>query len=423
MRQVARETRATHGGVPARRRWSLVFASVWLVYLSQPVSSILHSDRPPVVRGLGIGLTALFVAVYIGGFASAFAARGGTHPPSALRRTPAAVLVVIVLVMPAMAGVSASSYVGFAIVLCAFSNPPRLAWAVIGGLVAWATFLPVLLHSGGPSGSAAFATGVVGLMMIGARRIGQQERQIERARDELAQLAVSQERARFARDLYDILGHTLTAITVKAEPAGRLIERSPARAAVEIADIERLAREALADTRSTVTGYREMSLPGEIATARAVLSAAGIEADLPGAVDEVTGSSRELFAWAVREGVTNVLRHSGATRCSVRVTPTSIEIGDNGNGGAATAGNGLAGLRERAQAAGAVLSAGPVPEGGFRLRLAAPHPVGSRPQPANPAPVGPAPASVSEVTPGLPTSRRPGSGRGSGEYAHPAPAC
>lgn len=72
MRQVARETRATHGGVPARRRWSLVFASVWLVYLSQPVSSILHSDRPPVVRGLGIGLTALFVAVYIGGFASAF---------------------------------------------------------------------------------------------------------------------------------------------------------------------------------------------------------------------------------------------------------------------------------------------------------------------------------------------------------------
>lgn len=127
----------------------------------------------------------------------------------------------IVLVMPAMAGVSASSYAGFAIVLCAFSNPPRLAWAVIGGLVAWATFLPVLLHSGGPSSSAAFATGVVGLMMIGARRIGQQERQIERARDELAQLAVSQERARFDRDLHDILGHTLTAITVKAELAGR----------------------------------------------------------------------------------------------------------------------------------------------------------------------------------------------------------
>jgi two-component system sensor histidine kinase DesK len=125
----------------------------------------------------------------------------------------------------------------------------------------------------------------------------------------------------------------------------------------------------LHDVRSTVTGYRDISLAGEIATARAILDAAGIEADLPGAVDEVTGEQRELFAWVVREGVTNVLRHSGATYCRVRVTPTSVEILDDGFGGASTAGNGLAGLRERAADLGARLDAGPAPGGGFSLRL------------------------------------------------------
>lgn len=374
MRAGSVESNATRWDVPARRRWALVFAGVWLVYLGQPISDTLKSGLSPEVQALGIALTAIFAIVYLAGFAAVFAARARrqSYPAGLLRRTrtAAAILVAITAGMPWIAGPSAVAYVGFAIVLCAFATPSRVAYPLIGGLVAWAILLPVLLHDGGPSGSAAFSTGVVAVLMIGARRIGAQEEQIERARDELAQLAVSQERARFARDLHDILGHSLTAITVKAELAGRLLDRDPARAAVEIADIERLAREALADARSTVTGYRDVSLTGEIATARAVLSAAGIDDDLPGAVDEVSGANRELFAWAVREGVTNVVRHSGATHCAIRTTPTSVEVVDNGAGGPWTAGNGLSGLRERAQDAGAVLSAGPAPGGGFRLRLA-----------------------------------------------------
>jgi two-component system, NarL family, sensor histidine kinase DesK len=171
----------------------------------------------------------------------------------------------------------AEAYVGFAIVLCAAGTSSRIGWGVVVGRVTWATFLPVLRHDGGPSVSAAFSTGVVGVLMFGFRRIGVQEEQIERARNELAQLAVARERARLARDLHDILGHSLTAITVKAELAGRLVARDPTRAAAEIADVERLAREALHDVRGTVSGYRDVSLAGEIATARAVLAAAGIE--------------------------------------------------------------------------------------------------------------------------------------------------
>ena len=202
-------------------------------------------------------------------------------------------------------------------------------------------------------------------------------------REEMARLAVSEERSRFARDLHDILGHSLTVITVKAELAGRLVRADPDRAAVEIADLERLSREALTDVRRAVAGYRQVTLVGELATARESLAAAGIEADLATAVDEVPGPLRELFGWAVREGVTNVIRHSGASRCTVRVTPVSVEVVDDGIGpppdqrvAAGEAGHGLLGLRERAAAAGASLSVDRSgPGDGSVLRLALVEPV------------------------------------------------
>ena len=97
-----------------------------------------------------------------------------------------------------------------------------------------------------------------------------------------------------------------------------------------MADIERLAREALADVRATVAGYREVTLAAEISSARTALDAAGVDAELPGAVDEVPGERRELFGWVLREGVTNVVRHSDASGCGCRVSPTRVEIVDDG---------------------------------------------------------------------------------------------
>jgi two-component system sensor histidine kinase DesK len=182
-------------------------------------------------------------------------------------------------------------------------------------------------------------------------------------------MAVSQERTRFARDLHDILGHSLTVITVKAELAGRLVELAPDRAGAEIADIERLARDALADVRVAVSGYREANLAAELVSARAALDAAGIEAELPTAVDDVPGERSELFGWAVREGVTNVIRHSGAARCRVLVRAEEIRIEDDGRTRPAADGNGVNGLRERAEKLGAGVTVGRSDLGGFLLRV------------------------------------------------------
>jgi two-component system sensor histidine kinase DesK len=161
-------------------------------------------------------------------------------------------------------------------------------------------------------------------------------------------------------------------ITVKAELAGRLIAANPERAASEVADVEHLARAALADVRAAVAGYRELSLAGELVSAKAALQAAEIKADLPTTVDEVPEDNRELFAWVVREGVTNVVRHSGAKRCTIRLRAEQIEVLDDGKGPAPSgesAGHGLIGLRERAHLLGASLQVWTAPNGGFRLAV------------------------------------------------------
>ena len=111
-------------------------------------------------------------------------------------------------------------------------------------------------------------------------------------------------------------------ITVKAELANRLLDVDPERARSELADLERLSRDALADVRRAVEGYRELTLPGELARAREALPAADIDADLPNSTDDVPTDLRELFAWTVREGVTNVIRHSGARAARCGSSPT-----------------------------------------------------------------------------------------------------
>ncbi|RIJ70339.1 sensor histidine kinase [Nakamurella silvestris] len=197
---------------------------------------------------------------------------------------------------------------------------------------------------------------------------------------DLAEAAVAAERERIGRDLHDILGHSLTAITVKASLAGRLLGRDDVAARAEIADVEGLARQALADVRATASGFRDISLAGELAVAGVILRAARIEARLPQAVDGVDPAGRALFGYVVREAVTNVVRHSRARTCTVTLTPHSITVIDDGVGGQGSGpdgsgllGSGLLGLGERVAAAGGVLTAGPEPAGGFRVEVVLPE--------------------------------------------------
>jgi two-component system sensor histidine kinase DesK len=222
---------------------------------------------------------------------------------------------------------------------------------------------------------AALSIGLTGLFVGWASGAGMEagrlSRKLEDSRRRVSVLAVSAERERIGRDLHDILGHSLTAISIKSGLAGRLIEHDPAAARAEMADIEEIARQALADVRSTATGYHEVRVASEIASARSVLMAAGIEARVPSAIDPLPPEVSELFGYVIREAVTNVVRHSGATWCVVTVDAEAVTVSDDGRGCAkpgSCSGSGLQGLAHRLGAAGGSLLVEPRPGGGTVVR-------------------------------------------------------
>ncbi|UBU16527.1 sensor histidine kinase [Nonomuraea gerenzanensis] len=238
--------------------------------------------------------------------------------------------------------------------------------------------------------------------------------ELEQARAELAQAAVLRERLRISRDLHDGLGRSLTAIALKGDLAGRLIDRDPGAARTEVGELVQVARDAAQDVRQVARGYRELSLAGEVDRAVALLESSGVGVQAHLADVPLPRRSEEALAWAVREGVTNVLRHSRATTCTITTSlhggAVRLEIAndgappapdggrdgvrdlDHGHGGvrdldhdrggvrgldhgrgggleAGVTGNGLTGLAERAAQAGGSCSAAPTGEGGFLLAV------------------------------------------------------
>lgn len=177
-----------------------------------------------------------------------------------------------------------------------------------------------------------------------------------RAREEVEQLAKVAERERIARDLHDVLGHTLTLIAIKSELAAKLADRDPVRSAAEIHEIERIAREALRELRATVTGYRNAGIAAEIESARAFLEDAGITVETDVAGVRMEPITETVLALALREAVTNVVRHARAKHVRVLLRNDAdayrLEVVDDGVGGSAGDGNGLAGMRERVESCG-----------------------------------------------------------------------
>lgn len=204
--------------------------------------------------------------------------------------------------------------------------------------------------------------GILLLLIIGGSNIffAQQRRadcKLRMAHEEIEALAAVAERERIARDLHDVLGHTLSVITLKAELAGRLLQIDPQRAAVEIADVERTARKALAEVREAIGGYRTRGLAAEIETARKTLEAAGVKliAEAP-STNDLNAGEETVLALALRESVTNIVRHAKAQTCSLRFTTENgrrrLLVEDDGCAGELREGNGLRGMRERVESLG-----------------------------------------------------------------------
>lgn len=184
-------------------------------------------------------------------------------------------------------------------------------------------------------------------------------RKLRTAQNEIEHLAKIAERERIARDLHDLLGHTLSAVVLKSELASKLAERDPARAAGEIREIEAIARHALSEVRVAVEGYRSTGLVGEFTRAEKLLRDAGLEVHVAYCLDKLTIIQESTLSLVLREAVTNVIRHSAARSCSLRAEGMGefleVEIADDGVGGSGNEGSGLAGMRERLRAAGGTL--------------------------------------------------------------------
>ena len=352
------------------RRIGELVAAVWLVYLADVlIASVTNPHRVAAVVGT-LGVLG-FAVLYVVTFARVRHWRRLGHegaPPGRFLALGAGVA--LFLVTAVTTGEPALAMTVFLAVLVMFFLPLRLAIGAVAALVAVVVISGRVVPGWRREDDLAFQLMITAFAVWGVIQLVQRNAELARAQQQLAELAVSAERSRFARDLHDILGHSLTVLTVKAELAGRLVRIDPARSEQEIHEVERIARDALADVRLAVSGYRESSLVSELAAARAALDAAGIESELPGALDDVPGERRELFGWAVREGVTNVIRHSGARRCRVRVCHHEVRIEDDGHGlVSAGRGNGMDGLRERAEQVGARLSTGQSELGGFLLQV------------------------------------------------------
>jgi two-component system sensor histidine kinase DesK len=258
------------------------------------------------------------------------------------------------------------------VAMTAFCWLPAAASVIITVLVAGAqTLLSSTAQFSDGTVFAPFVTITVAISLFAITSQIIANRKLRDAQATIASLAAAEERARLARDLHDVLGHSLTVVAVKSELAGRLVERDPKRAIAEIGDIEGLARTALADLRAAVSSYRDMNLEAELTAARTALDAAGIQSHLPSDATAVDEDLRPLFGWVLREGVTNVIRHSNASQCWVELEPTSLSVRDDGLGVPGDGkGNGLRGLRERALEAGAKVTASNDSSGGFVLTVA-----------------------------------------------------
>jgi two-component system, NarL family, sensor histidine kinase DesK len=358
-----------------------LFAIGLLLLMTLPMGVFVHVALPMPRLAAAASSAALLVLLYIW-----FWVRWPQSGTLRATAVTALALTVAGLAFNFSSGVATVNPLIFPIVVTGFALPIRAGIAAVVSLTAVALAAVLLSGSLAALSEAEILVllALVGaeLLLIGGGAIGVAGllatlRELREARETIARMAVADERDRFARDLHDLLGHSLSLITLKGELAGQLLESRPEQAAAELRDLVGVAREALRDVRETIGGYRQPTLATELAAARAALAAGGIELGVDERVGALTGPVEAALAWTVREGVTNVVRHSGARRCTVLLWRDAgcivAEVSDDGPGGPpAAVGNGLRGVRERAEALSGQLIAERLPGRGFRLRVTIP---------------------------------------------------
>lgn len=383
------ETAPRTSSAPASGRRSTFFAAmvwlIWLLYLV-PVTASLFASHPSPWRVIGtLAAAAVFVAIYVWtAWRNALKMFGSLALPAAgsllALWLPILAMLALSFTLTEIDGVAWGALFIYTCAAAAGRLSPRQGLGVLVGVMlitlayGWRLRLPASVTL-----SDLLTIGFAGLTTLAMVFAVTTSRRWREEREELARFAsVTDERLRIARDLHDLLGHSLSLIALKSDLAQQLLPIAPQRAAAEVADIERAAREALREVREAVAGYRRPTLAAELHEAHRSLTAAGIA--YASRIDQRTIESlpraaESALSWAVREGVTNVIRHSQARHCEIWLAPLAgealLELDDDGVGvgTGAVHGNGLHGLSERVAAVGGHCDASPRPEGGFSLRV------------------------------------------------------
>ena len=373
------------------RFWRL-FPLVWLVYLYFPVAGVLSSAEPGTVKLLIL----LGVAVFVWLWTQLYSQRGArvrharhleTHQIWVL----AGYLWCLVLfagltLLPGVLSGNSFTFLVYAAAVAGFQRSFRVAlWGLIGAM--FAMFVPGWLGAG-PLGVFDIVQVLLlsSFAMYGNHagfRQGMAQQRLAEVQLEKEKLAADAERERIARDLHDLLGHTLSVIVLKSELASKLADKNPVRAIEEIREVERISREALSEVRAAVQGYRGSGLSAELARSKVALDAAGVRLILERPPLALPPATEAGISMVLREAVTNIVRHARAQNCTVVIEQRGetywLKVQDDGVGGLSPEGSGLTGMRERVRALGGELRR----EGEDGTRLSAQFPVAqSSKQPA-----------------------------------------
>ncbi len=333
------------------RRWLAWDHTIWLAFLGfwflQP-----YLAHDPLLKWIWLGIAlSLFIPFYLLAFNAPQKTRwiwvlgmfliGMVYVP--VNQSAWGIYIFIAAALPELSE-STNTVIGLLMVQCAFI----LAQSLLLHLASW-----------------TWSMGVAFTLLIGMNRLRMEQKyradaKLRMAQEEIEQLAKAAERERIARDMHDVLGHSLSLIVLKSELAGRLLAAQPARAALEMAEIETTARQALAEVRKTITGYRSEGFASELSRAAQVLETAGVRLNRPSKPLHLTPRHEATLSLVLREAVTNIVRHAGASECSIELSmeknTTLLVIADDGRGDIREEGNGLRGMRERVQELGGRLS-------------------------------------------------------------------
>ena len=359
------------------QRFGWLMGAIWLVFLVFPLISAVNAPVHLVWRIVAVAAIAAFGALYAYGFIRLM--RQDLAEPGRTAMVILLAMVALFVLTGVIVGVDAFGMTVFLLTFGIFNQPFRRAYLLAAGWIVLTLAVLVVTGTLASHGFFLAILAIVGTITGVVRWLDERQGDHDRLATELNLVA---ERERVARDVHDVLGHSLTVITVKSELAERLVDADPEAAKAELAQIRSLTRESLAEIRATVAGLRVARLADELVSAQRALTDAGISADLPTDADGVDPRHRLVLAWVLREAVTNVVRHSGASRCVVELSARSLVVIDDGvgpgvanaagageRGRAAAGGTGLRGVAERVKSVGARLEITAAEGGGTRLEV------------------------------------------------------